>query len=92
MIRRLGFDQTGLRISGGDVSTGISSTPSNTWTCTAGTVNSTNAVSGPQSVDQNNGWLHLYNSNTGAITTTWAETCRGNNGATPEGNWAADLA
>ena len=51
-----------------------------------------NSVYGPQPVDQNNGWLHFYNSSTGAITTTWAEVCTGNNGTNPQGSWAADVA
>ena len=46
-----------------------------------------NGVNGPEPVDQNNGWLHFYNSSTSAITTRWAETCN-----TAEGEWAADVA
>jgi chitodextrinase len=32
-------------------------------------------LNGPQSVDQNNGWFHLYDSGSSAITTTWSESC-----------------
>jgi len=37
-----------------------------------------NSYSGPQSVDQNNGWFHFYSPNTNPVTVTWAQTC-GNN-------------
>jgi hypothetical protein len=47
-----------------------------------------NSNSGPQSVDQNNGWMHYYDSGTSAITVTWAESCE----ATPQGNWAGRVA
>ena len=33
------------------------------------------SINGPQSVDQNNGWFHLYDSGSSAITTTWTESC-----------------
>jgi len=47
-----------------------------------------NSNSGPQSVDQNNGWMHYYDSGTGPITLTWKDSCQ----STPEGNWGADMA
>jgi len=47
-----------------------------------------NSVNGPQTVDQNNGWLHLYDSGTGALSVTWGETC----GSEAEGGWAGRVA
>jgi hypothetical protein len=47
-----------------------------------------NSVNGPESVDQNNGWFHYYNSGTNALSATWAETC----GSTQESAWAGRLA
>jgi len=44
--------------------------------------------SGPQPVDQNNGWMHYYNSDASAITMTWAESCQ----TTPQGSWAGRAA
>ena len=46
-----------------------------------------NGLNGPQSVDQNNGWLHYYDSGTGAITATWTNTC-----SQAEGLWAGRVA
>jgi len=49
-----------------------------------------NSLSGPQDVDENNGWLHLfYNSSPGAITATWADDCPT---LTPESYWAGRVA
>jgi hypothetical protein len=49
-----------------------------------------NSLSGPQDVDENNGWLHLfYNSSPGAITATWADDCPT---LTPESFWAGRVA
>jgi hypothetical protein len=47
-----------------------------------------NGVDGPQSVDQNNGWFHYYDSATSPITVTWTETC----GSTAESSWAGRVA
>jgi hypothetical protein len=47
-----------------------------------------NSVNGPEYVDQNNGWFHYYNSNTSAITATWAENC----GSNAESAWAGRVA
>jgi len=47
-----------------------------------------NSNSGPQPVDQNNGWMHFYNSSTSAVTVTWAESCQ----STPQGSWAGRVA
>ncbi len=46
-----------------------------------------NSVNGPQSVDQNNGWLHYYDPAATAITVTWTNTC-----SQAEGEWAARVA
>jgi hypothetical protein len=46
-----------------------------------------NSVNGPQSVDQNNGWLHYYDPNTSAITATWTNAC-----SQAEGTWAGRVA
>src|SRR5262249_16016301 len=37
-----------------------------------------NSYSGPQSVDQNNGWFHFYNPSASGVTTTWAQVCGSN--------------
>jgi len=47
-----------------------------------------NAVNGPESVDQNNGWFHYYDSGTSALSVTWTETC----GSNAEGEWAGRVA
>jgi hypothetical protein len=47
-----------------------------------------NSISGPQSVDQNNGWMHFYDSGTSAVTITWSESCAG----AVESNWAGRVA
>lgn len=52
------------------------------------TTDTGNSVDGPQSVDQNNGWMHYYNSGTSPVTITWAETC----GPTAQGNWGGRVA
>jgi hypothetical protein len=46
-----------------------------------------NSVDGPQSVDQNNGWLHYYDRNTNPITVTWTNSCH-----TAETTWAGRVA
>jgi len=46
-----------------------------------------NSVDGPQLVDQNNGWLHYYDTNTNPITVTWTNTCDA-----AEGEWAGRVA
>lgn len=43
---------------------------------------------GPQSVDQNNGWMHYYVSSPSAITATWSESCK----STPQGGWGGRMA
>lgn len=45
-------------------------------------------VNGPQSVDQNNGWLHYYDPNTNPVTITWKPM----NCSQPEGLWAGRVA
>ena len=45
------------------------------------------SVNGPQSVDQNNGWLHYYDSSTSAVTVDWTLVCDQD-----EGNWAGRVA
>jgi hypothetical protein len=47
-----------------------------------------NGVDGPESVDQNNGWLHYYDPNTNPVTVTWAMAC----GSTAESVWAGRVA
>jgi hypothetical protein len=47
-----------------------------------------NSFDGPQTVDQNNGWMHFYNSNTNAISMTWTMACGGN----AENNWSGRVA
>src|SRR5262249_13725672 len=47
-----------------------------------------NSNSGPQSVDQNNGWMHYYASGTSTVTATWAESCQ----STPQGGWGGRMA
>ena len=47
-----------------------------------------NSVNGPQFVDQNNGWMHFYDSGTSALNVTWGETC----GTEAEGAWAGRVA
>jgi len=48
-----------------------------------------NNINGPENVDQNNGWMHLfYNSSPGTLSVTWSEAC----GGSPEGFWAGRLA
>jgi hypothetical protein len=47
-----------------------------------------NGVDGPESVDQNNGWLHYYDPNTNPVTVTWAMAC----GGTAESEWAGRVA
>jgi len=47
-----------------------------------------NSVDGPQSVDQNNGWMHYYNPNTNPITLTWNNTC----GTNTSDYWSGRLA
>ncbi len=47
-----------------------------------------NSINGPESVDQNNGWFHYYDSSTNAITATWSYTC----GSDAEGSWVGRLA
>jgi len=42
-----------------------------------------NSVNGAESVDQNNGWFHYYDSGTGPITATWTYTC----GSNAQGLW-----
>jgi hypothetical protein len=39
-----------------------------------------NSVDGPQTVDQNNGWLHFYNSNTNPLSMSWNLACDQANG------------
>jgi len=46
-----------------------------------------NSVDGPQFVDQNNGWLHYYDTNTNPITVTWTNSCD-----TAEAEWAGRVA
>jgi hypothetical protein len=49
-----------------------------------------NGLNGPQNVDQNNGWSHLfYSSQPGAITASWNESCPG---AQPVGYWGGRVA
>jgi hypothetical protein len=45
------------------------------------------SVSGPQPVDQNNGWFHYYDPNTNAITATWQNSC-----SQAEGVWTGRVA
>ena len=47
-----------------------------------------NGVDGPESVDQNNGWLHYYDPNANPVTVTWAMAC----GSTAESEWAGRVA
>ncbi len=47
-----------------------------------------NSVNGPESVDQNNGWFHYYDSGTSALTATWTYAT----GSTQEGSWAGRVA
>jgi hypothetical protein len=44
-----------------------------------------NSVNGPESVDQNNGWFHLYTASTSALTVQWSYTCDSSNA---ENDWA----
>lgn len=44
-----------------------------------------NSLDGPEPVDQNNGWLHYYNTNTNAVSETFTETCSSQN----LGNWTS---
>jgi hypothetical protein len=47
-----------------------------------------NSVNGPESVDQNNGWMHYYDSGASAITVTWSPmSC-----SQAEGEWAGRVA
>jgi hypothetical protein len=46
-----------------------------------------NSINGPESVDQNNGWFHYYDSGTSALTATWTYTC----GSQAEGSWVGRL-
>lgn len=47
-----------------------------------------NSVNGQQNVDENNGWMHYpYASSSGAITTTYSESC-----AIAQGYWAGRVA
>ena len=48
-----------------------------------------NGWNGPEDVDQNNGWFHLYTSSTSPLTVTWTYTCDGVN---PQEDWAGRLA
>jgi hypothetical protein len=48
-----------------------------------------NSVNGPQNVDQNGEWAHLYYTSTSPITATWAMSCDGTNA---EGTWAGRAA
>ena len=48
-----------------------------------------NSYSGPQSVDQNNGWFHYYDPNTAAVNVTWAQECGSN---TNNNGWAGRVA
>jgi len=49
-----------------------------------------NGLNGPQNVDQNNGWSHLfYTSKPGAISATWSESCPTGQ---PEGYWGGRVA
>jgi hypothetical protein len=48
-----------------------------------------NNVNGPQPLDQNGGWGHLYNGNTSAITVTWTLATDGVNNM---GGWAGRAA
>lgn len=45
------------------------------------------SVNGPQPVDQNGEWAHLYNKDTSAVTATWTMSCD-----QAEGGWAGRLA
>ena len=45
------------------------------------------SVNGPQPVDQNGEWAHLYNTNTSAITATWNMSCN-----QAESTWAGRVA
>jgi hypothetical protein len=47
-----------------------------------------NSVNGPESVDQNNGWFHYYDSGASAVTATWGYTC----GSIAENAWSGRLA
>ena len=47
-----------------------------------------NDVNGPQSVDQNNGWFHYYDSSTSAVTVTWNPMACNE----AEENWAGRVA
>jgi hypothetical protein len=48
-----------------------------------------NSVNGPETVDQNNGWFHLYAASSSAVTVTWNYTCDGTNA---ENDWAGTYA
>jgi hypothetical protein len=47
-----------------------------------------NSVNGPEPVDQNNGWFHLYTASTSALTTTWSPMAC----SQAEGLWAGRVA
>jgi uncharacterized membrane protein len=47
-----------------------------------------NSISGPEQVDQNNGWLHYYDSGAGPLSATWTESC----GTDAEAHWSGRLA
>jgi hypothetical protein len=47
-----------------------------------------NSVNGPQNVDQNGEWAHLYYTSTSPITATWTMSC----GANAEATWAGRVA
>ena len=47
-----------------------------------------NSVNGPEPVDQNNGWFHLYTVSTSALTTTWSPMACNQ----AEGLWAGRVA
>ena len=44
-------------------------------------------INGPESVDENNGWMHFYSPGTSAIAVTWSEAC-----SQAQGSWAGRVA
>lgn len=51
-------------------------------------VDTANSVSGPENVDQNNGWFHFYDPNTNPLSVTWTYAC----GTNPQAAWSGRVA
>ena len=76
-----------LQIAGWNFCTGVGASAPNGSLFDSAT-DTGNGVDGPESVDQNNGWLHYYDPNANPLTVTWAMTC----GTSAEFVWAGRVA